>query len=112
MKLPLRLGLALLGLLVIGGGAFVGWRHYPTPQTSERVIVKDKGDEVHRRSRYGEDARTRSRRVDAASFRRHVRRTIERVLPHLGVLPIAGLPPHVNVQTLGAVELSHAPQMV
>jgi flagellar biosynthesis component FlhA len=110
MKLPLRLGLVLLGLLVIGGGAFVGWRHYLTPQTSERVIVKDKGDEVHRRSRYGEDAR--ARRVDAASFRRHVRRTIERVLPHLGVLPIAELPPHVNVQTLGAVELSHAPQMV
>jgi|RhiMetdeSRZDD1v2_1073273.scaffolds.fasta_scaffold2603475_1 hypothetical protein len=35
MKLPLRLGLALLVLLVIGGG---------TPQTSESVIVKDKGD--------------------------------------------------------------------
>ena len=111
MKLPPRLGLALLGFLVIGGGAFVGWGHYLTLQTSESVIVKDKGDEVHRRSRHGEDARARSRRVDV-SLRRHVRRTIERVLPHLGVLPIAELPPHVNVQTLGAVELSHAPQMV
>src|SRR5262252_7306492 len=110
MKLSPRLGLALLGLLVIGGGAFVGWGHYLTPQTSESV--KDKGDEAHRRSRHGEDARARSRRVDAASLRRHVRRTIERVLPHLGVLPIAELPPHVNLQTLGAVELSHAPQMV
>jgi len=112
MKLPLRLGLALLGFLVIGGGAFSGWRYDLTPHTSESVIVKDKGDEVHRRSRYGEDPRARSRRVDAASLRRHVRRTIERVLPHLGVLPIAELPPHVNVQTLGAAELSHAPQMV
>ena len=112
MKLPLRLGVALLGLLVIGGGAFVGWRHDLTPQTSESVIVKDKGEEIHRRSRHGEDPRARSRRVDAASLRRHVRRTIERVLPRLGVLPIAELPPHVHVQTLGAVELSHAPQMV
>src|SRR5215468_7038427 len=112
MKLSPCLGLALLGLLVIGVGAFVGWGHYLTPQTSESVIVKDKGDEVHRRSRHGEDARARSRRVDAASLRRHVRRTIERVLPHLGVLPIAELPPRVNIQTLGAVELSHAPQMV
>jgi flagellar biosynthesis component FlhA len=104
--------LALLAFLVIGGGAFVGWRHSLTPHTSERVIVKDKGDEVHRGSRHGEDARARSRRVDAASLRRHVRRTIERVLPHLGVLPIAELRSHVNVQTLGAAELSHAPQMV
>ena len=109
MKLSPRLGLALLGLLVIGGGAFVGWGHYLTPQTSESV--KDKGDEVHRRSRHGEDARARSRRVDV-SLRRHVRRTIERVLPHLGVLPIAELHPHMNVRSLGAVELSHAPQMV
>ena len=112
MKLSPRLGLALLGLLVIGGGAFVGWGHYLTPQTSESVIVKDKGDEVHRPSRHGEDARACSRRIDV-SFRRHVRRTIERVLPHLGVLPIAKLPPpHLNVQTLGAVELLHAPQIV
>ena len=111
MKLPPRLGLALLGLLVTGGGAFVGWGHYLSQRTSESAIVKDKGDEVHRRSRHGEDARARSRRVDV-SLRRHVRRTIERVLPHLGVLPIAELPPHVNVQALGAVELSHAPQMV
>ena len=111
MKLSPRLGLALLGLLVIGGGAFVGWGHYLTPQTSESVIVKDKGDEVYRPSRHGEDARARSRRVDV-SLRRHVRRTIERVLPHLGVLPIAELHPHMNVRSLGAVELSHAPQMV
>jgi hypothetical protein len=96
MKLSLCLGLVLLGLLVIGGGAFVGWHHYLTPQTSERVIVKDKGDEVHRRSRYGEDARARSRRVDAASLRRHVRRMVERVLPHLGVVPFAERPPYVN----------------
>jgi hypothetical protein len=60
----------------------------------------------------GEDARARSRRVDAASLRRHVRRITERVLPHLGVLSFAELPPHVNVQTLVTVELSHAPQMV
>lgn len=101
MKLPLCLGLALLGLLVIVGGAFVGWRHYLTPQTSESVIVKDQGGEVHRRSRHGEDARARSRRVDAASLGRHVRRTIERVLPRLGVLPIAERPPHVNDPRIG-----------
>ena len=112
MKLPLRLGLALLGFFVIGGGAFVGSHHDLTPHTSESVIVKEKGNEVHPRGRYGEDIRARSRRVDAASLRRHVRRTIERVLPHLGVLPIAELFPHVNVQTLGAAGLSHAPQMV
>jgi len=96
MKFQVCLVLALLGPLVIGGGAFVGWRHSLTPQTSESVMVKDQGGEVHRRSRHGEDARAHSRRVDAASLRRHVRRTIERVLPRLGVLPIAELPPHVN----------------
>src|SRR5262249_4139022 len=48
----------------------------------------------------------------AASLRRHVRRITERSLPHLGVLSFAELPPHVNVQTIGTVELSHAPQMV
>jgi len=44
MKLALRLGLALLGLLVIGGGGFIGWRYYLSPQTSERVTVKGKSD--------------------------------------------------------------------
>ncbi|HTY79019.1 MAG TPA: flagellar biosynthesis protein FlhA [Candidatus Bathyarchaeia archaeon] len=48
----------------------------------------------------------------AGPLRRHVRRVTERALPHLGVLSFAELPPHVNVQTLGTVELSHAPQMV
>jgi len=47
-----------------------------------------------------------------AALRRHVRRITERPLPHLGVLSYAELPPHVNVQTLGTVELRHAPQMV
>jgi flagellar biosynthesis protein FlhA len=47
-----------------------------------------------------------------AALRRHVRRITERPLPHLGVLSYAELSPHVNVQTLGTVELRHAPQMV
>jgi flagellar biosynthesis protein FlhA len=46
------------------------------------------------------------------ALRRHVRRLTEGSLPHLGVLSYAELPPHVNVQTLGTVELGHAPQVV
>jgi flagellar biosynthesis protein FlhA len=48
----------------------------------------------------------------APAIRRHVRRLTERALPHLGVLSYAELGPQVNVQTLGTVELRHAPQMV
>jgi len=47
-----------------------------------------------------------------APLRRHVRRLTERALPHLGVLSYAELPAQLNVQTLGTVELRHAPQMV
>jgi len=47
-----------------------------------------------------------------AALRRHVRRVTERVLPHLGVVSYGELPPQLNVQTLGTVELRHAPQMV
>jgi flagellar biosynthesis protein FlhA len=45
-------------------------------------------------------------------MRRHVRRLTERALPHLGVLSYAELAPQLNVQTLGTVDLRHAPQMV
>jgi len=47
-----------------------------------------------------------------AVLRRHVRALTERSLPHLGVLSYAELPPQLKVQTLGTVELRHAPQMV
>jgi len=45
-------------------------------------------------------------------LRRRVRRLTGRALPHLGVLSYAELPPHLNVQTLGTVDMRHAPQMV
>lgn len=95
MKLPL--GLGLLGLLVIGGGAFIGWGYDQTSQASEGIIVTGKGDAKA-------SARARSRRADIASLRRHVRRVTDRALPHL--------PSHVRVQILGTGELSHAPQKI
>jgi flagellar biosynthesis protein FlhA len=45
-------------------------------------------------------------------LRRHIRRLTERTLPHLGVLSYAELPAQLNVQTLGTVDVRHAPQMV
>jgi flagellar biosynthesis protein FlhA len=45
-------------------------------------------------------------------LRRHIRRLTERSLPHLGVLSYAELPASLNVQTLGTVDVRHAPQMV
>jgi flagellar biosynthesis protein FlhA len=48
----------------------------------------------------------------AGPLRRHVRRLTERPLPHLGVLSYLELSPQLNVQTLGTVEMRHAPQMV
>jgi flagellar biosynthesis protein FlhA len=47
-----------------------------------------------------------------AALRRHLRRLTERALPHLGVLSYADLPPDLRVQTLGAVEVLHAAQVV
>jgi len=46
------------------------------------------------------------------ALRRHVRRLTEASLPHLGVLSYAELPAHLNVHTLGTVELRHATQVV
>jgi flagellar biosynthesis protein FlhA len=47
-----------------------------------------------------------------APLRRQVRRLTERTLPHLGVLSYADLPPQLSVQTIGTVDMRHAPQMV
>ncbi len=43
------------------------------------------------------------------TLRRHVRRLVQRTLPHLGVLSYAELPPQINVRALGAVEMTGAP---
>jgi len=44
MKLAIRVGLAVLGLLLIGGGGFAGWRYFRPQQGGAPVIAKPRGD--------------------------------------------------------------------
>jgi len=44
MKLAIRLGIGLLGLLLIGGGGFAAWRYLHPPESAGRVAAKPHAD--------------------------------------------------------------------
>jgi len=44
MKLAIRLGLVVLGLLLIGGGGFAGWRYFRPQEGGAPVTAKARGD--------------------------------------------------------------------
>lgn len=44
MKLAIRLGLVVVGLLLLGGAGFVGWRHFRPQEAAAPVAAKGKGE--------------------------------------------------------------------
>ena len=44
MKLAIRLGLVVVGILLIGGGGFAGWRYFRPQEPAAPVTAKARGD--------------------------------------------------------------------
>lgn len=44
MKLAIRIGMVVLGLLLIGGGGFAGWRYFRPQEGGTRAAAKARGD--------------------------------------------------------------------